>query len=33
VAPEAIARTVEEIFRTPEPVLQRARALLGVQGR
>jgi tripartite-type tricarboxylate transporter receptor subunit TctC len=33
VAPEAIARTVEEIFRTPEPVLQRARQMLGVSAR
>jgi tripartite-type tricarboxylate transporter receptor subunit TctC len=33
VAPEAIAKTVEEIFKTPEPVLQRARTMLGVNAR
>lgn len=33
VDPEAIAKTVDEIFRTPEPVLQRARELLGVKSR
>jgi tripartite-type tricarboxylate transporter receptor subunit TctC len=31
--PEAIGRLVAEIFKTPEPVLKRARALLGVENR
>ena len=33
VAPEEIQKVVEEIFRTPQPVLERARALLGVANR
>jgi tripartite-type tricarboxylate transporter receptor subunit TctC len=33
VGHEAIARTVDELFRTPEPVLQRARTMLGVSAR
>lgn len=31
--PDAIARLVEEILRTPAPVVERARVLLGVQNR
>jgi tripartite-type tricarboxylate transporter receptor subunit TctC len=33
LAPEAIAKIVDEIFRTPQPVLERARVLLGVANR
>jgi tripartite-type tricarboxylate transporter receptor subunit TctC len=33
VDPEAIGKLVEDIFRTPQPVLERARALLGVANR
>jgi tripartite-type tricarboxylate transporter receptor subunit TctC len=33
VAPEEIQKVVEEIFRTPQPVLERARTLLGVANR
>jgi len=31
--PEAIAALVEDILRTPAPVVERARLLLGVQSR
>jgi tripartite-type tricarboxylate transporter receptor subunit TctC len=31
--PEAIGKLVEDIFRTPQPVLERARLLLGVANR
>jgi tripartite-type tricarboxylate transporter receptor subunit TctC len=33
IAPEEIQKVVEEIFRTPQPVLERARTLLGVANR
>jgi tripartite-type tricarboxylate transporter receptor subunit TctC len=33
VAPEEIQKIVEEIFHTPQPVLERARTLLGVANR
>jgi hypothetical protein len=32
-APEVIVRILAEIFRTPAPVVERARVLLGVQNR
>jgi len=32
-APDAIEKVVDEILRTPEPVIERARVLLGVQNR
>jgi tripartite-type tricarboxylate transporter receptor subunit TctC len=31
--PEAIGKIVDDLFRTPQPVLERARALLAVQNR
>jgi hypothetical protein len=32
-APEVIVRLLAEVFRTPAPVVERARVLLGVQNR
>ena len=31
--PEAIAKVVDDILRTPQPVVERARVLLGAQNR
>jgi tripartite-type tricarboxylate transporter receptor subunit TctC len=33
VGADAIAKTLEDLYRTPEPVLQRARVMLGVNAR